>query len=674
MAPQAVGARVTIMNFCRAPVIGATLAATRRCLRALTSGISCPCCLGWAINTKALCIVFLVTTLCSHPSASELEEVVILGARNELSQALSGSTNVPLVTRDDQVSLDRTLADWLAAAPGISLNGQGGLFQSYSLRGLSRARIRTEIDGVPIVTDRPAGNAIGFLPPFLLQSVSGVMGPVSALYGSEAMGGVVTVKPQWFSAPVMNASAQTNDAARSLSVGAPLGADTSLGWTLRRANDAEAANGESLHSQYRQTAVQLQHRTRWNGLTARVSALGSWGQDIGKSSKAFPDIQITDYPHERHSVLKFELAREHKWLWRGFHHAQDWQSRTMQPDGTAAENQYRAQTVGSLFYLANDLAGGTGRMGLEWVGRRGVEIRYRERDASGDVIVSNTPVDGQQDNAGLFVDHEWRLGSWHLGMGFRFDHISQTAVGAKRHHSAPSASLRLDGQLSPNWMVYANAGSGFRFPTLSELYYRGITARGSIEGNPALERERSRAAEVGVSGVIGAVTISMNAYRTKIQDYIERYSVDGDLRSYRNLGEGTIEGYEVTLDYQPSGAWQHQLSYQHQTGDERVTGDALADLNPPGWRYLGKYRNAAFSAAVDVMHRPERPRFGPGEVPLDATTVANLRLAWDISAQWQCSLACLNCSDKNFYGSADDLAPLQPGRAFSLGVTWTPRS
>ena len=674
MAPRAMGARVTIMNLCRAPFIGATLAATKQCLMAQKCEVSHPWCSGWASKTRALCIVFLVSTLCARPSASELEEVVILGARNELSQALSGSTNVPLLTRDDQVSLDRTIADWLATAPGISLNGQGGLFQSYSLRGLSRARIRTEIDGVPIVTDRPAGNAIGFLPPFLLQSVSGVMGPVSALYGSEAMGGVITVKPQWFSAPIVSASVQTNDAARSLSVGTLLGADTSLGWTLRRANDAEAAKGEPLHSQYRQTALQLQHRTRWNGLTARVSALGSWGRDIGKSSKAYPDAQLTDYPHERHSVLKFELAREQTWLWRGFHHAQDWQSRSTQSDGTAAENQYRAQTVGSLFYLANDLAGGTGRMGLEWVGRRGVEIRYRERDSSGDVILSNTPVDGQQDNAGLFVDHEWRLGSWHLGMGFRFDHISQTTVGVKRHHSAPSASLRLDGQLSPNWMVYANAGSGFRFPTLSELYYRGITARGAIEGNPALERERSRAAEVGVSGVIGTLTISMNAYRTKITDYIERYTVDEDLRSYRNLSEGTIEGYEFTLDYQPSDAWQHRLSYQRQTGDERVTGDGLADLNPPGWRYLGKYRNAAFSAVVDVMHRPERSRHGPGEVPLDATTVANLRLAWDINAQWQWSLACLNCSDKNFYGSADDLAPLQPGRAFSLGVTWTPGS
>ena len=672
MAPQAVGTGVTIMNLCRAPVIGATLAATRQCLRAQKCGVSRPWRSGWPSKTKALCIVFLVSTLCASPSARELEEVVILGARNELSQALSGSTNVPLLARDDQVSLDRTIADWLAAAPGISLNGQGGLFQSYSLRGLSRARIRTEIDGVPIVTDRPAGNAIGFLPPFLLQSVSGVMGPVSALYGSEAMGGVITVKPQWFSTPVVSASVQTNDAARSLSVGAPLGAATSLGWTLRRANDAEAAKGEPLHSQYRQTAVQLQHRTRWNGLTASVSALGTWGRDIGKSSKAYPDTQVTDYPHERHSVLKFELAREQTWLWRGFHHAQDWQSRSTQSDGTAAENQYRAQTVGSLFYLANDLAGGTGRMGLEWVGRRGVEIRYQERDSSGDVILSNTPVDGQQDNAGLFVDHEWRLGSWHLGMGFRFDHISQTAVGVKRRHSAPSASLRLDGQLSPNWMVYANAGSGFRFPTLSELYYRGITARGAIEGNPALERERSRAAEVGVSGVIGMVTISMNAYRTKITDYIERYTVDGDLRSYRNLSEGTIKGYEFTLDYRPSGAWQHRLSYQRQTGDERVTGDVLADLNPPGWRYLGKYQHAAFSAAVDVMHRPERSRHGPGEVRLDATTVANLRLAWDINAQWQWSLACLNCSDKNFYGSADDLAPLQPGRTFSLGVTWTP--
>lgn len=597
---------------------------------------------------------------------------MILGARNELLQALSGAGNAPTLTDADQVSLDRTIADWLATAPGISLNGQGGLFQSYSLRGLSRARIRTEIDGVPILTDRAAGNAVAFMPPFQVQSMAGVLGPVSALYGSEAMGGVISVASKWFSAPRMHASFQTNDAARSLSFGTPLGVDTSLGLTLRRAADAEAANAVPLNSQYQQMATQLKHRRECDDLTARISALGSWSRDIGKSSQAYPELQVFDYPRDDHNLLKFELERSQEWLWRVYHHSQDWQSRGAETDGVTAENHYAARTLGSLFYVASDLAGGSGRVGLEWVGRRGVEIHYREWDAQGNANESDTTLDGRQDNVGLFVDQQWGRGRWQVGMGFRLDHINQSANGEERSHTAPSVSFRLDGRLSSRWSVFANAASGFRVPTLTELYYRGVTARGAVVGNAALDNERSRALEAGLVGGIDAFTVSANAYRTEIMDYIERYEIEPGRRSYRNLSEGTIEGYELKLDYRPGDGWRHNLSYQHQTGRDTQTGNPLADLNPPGWRYYGLYRGTAFAVALDAMRRPSRSRFGPGEVALDGATVVNFSITWDVGNQWQWRLACLNCTDADFFGTADDLAPLQPGRTLSLGITWAP--
>ncbi len=630
------------------------------------------CCITWSNKIKRLVGAVLTALIFGPAFASELEEVVILGARNELSQMLSGAGIVPTLTEADQVSFDRTVADWLATTPGISLNGQGGLFQSYSLRGLSRARIRTEIDGVPILTDRAAGNAVAFIPPSQVQSVTGVLGPVSALYGSEGMGGAISVASKWFSAPKIDASFQTNDTARSLSLGTPFGVDTSLGLTLRRAADAEAANGTPLHSQYQQITMQLQHRRQWDDLTARVSALGSWGHDMGKSSRAYPEQQVFDYPRDDHNLLKFELERSQAWLWRVYHHSQDWQSRGTETDGFIAENHYMARTLGSLFYVARDLAGGTGRVGLEWIGRRGVEIRYREWDAHGSANESNIPLDGQQDNAGLFVDQQWDRGRLQLGMGFRLDHIDQRANGETRSHTAPSASVRLNGRLSSRWSIFANAASGFRVPTLTELYYRGVTARGAVEGNAALDKERSRALEAGLVGVIDAFTVSANAYRTEIMDYIERYEIEPGRRSYRNLSEGTIEGYELKLDYRPGDGWRHNLSYQHQTGRDTQTGNPLADLNPPGWRYYGLYRGTAFAVALDAMRRPSRSRFGPGEVALDAATVVNFSITWEVGDQWQWRLACLNCTDADFFGTADDLAPLQPGRTLSLGITWAP--
>ena len=65
-----------------------------------------------------------------------------------------------------------SFADIVSTSPGVSLNAQGGQFQTYSLRGYSRSRVRTEIDGVAILTDRRAGNSISFLPSsFIDQTV-----------------------------------------------------------------------------------------------------------------------------------------------------------------------------------------------------------------------------------------------------------------------------------------------------------------------------------------------------------------------------------------------------------------------------------------------------------------------------------------------------------------------
>ena len=43
--------------------------------------------------------------------------------------------------------------DVLLQSPSVSLNGQGGQIQSISIRGYSRWRIQTLLDGVPIVSD-----------------------------------------------------------------------------------------------------------------------------------------------------------------------------------------------------------------------------------------------------------------------------------------------------------------------------------------------------------------------------------------------------------------------------------------------------------------------------------------------------------------------------------------
>ena len=129
----------------------------------------------------------------THANTGVLEEVLVSGKADPRLSSLLTGTEVRSISEDEQITSSLTPASLAEAIPGVSMNGQGGLFQSYSLRGFSRWRIRTEISGVPILTDRRAGNSLSFLAPGLIDTIRVNMGPASSLYGSGAMGGVMNV-------------------------------------------------------------------------------------------------------------------------------------------------------------------------------------------------------------------------------------------------------------------------------------------------------------------------------------------------------------------------------------------------------------------------------------------------------------------------------------------------
>ncbi|GJM08239.1 MAG: sugar transporter [Lysobacteraceae bacterium] len=94
--------------------------------------------------------------------------------------------------------LARSIADLFRYEPGISSSYQGSRFglQGITIRGMSGNRVRTEVDGVPV----PNAFAIGsfsnasrnFADIDQLKQVEVVRGPSSALFGSDALGGVVS--------------------------------------------------------------------------------------------------------------------------------------------------------------------------------------------------------------------------------------------------------------------------------------------------------------------------------------------------------------------------------------------------------------------------------------------------------------------------------------------------
>ncbi|WP_434601640.1 TonB-dependent hemoglobin/transferrin/lactoferrin family receptor [Pseudomonas sp. Z4-7] len=134
----------------------------------------------------------------SASSALELQQVTISATRQEQDIASVPST----VSIHDRQELDRnnvnTIKDLVRYEPGVSVGGAGqrGGISGYNIRGIDGNRILTQVDGVEI----PGGFFNGpyaktqrnYVDPEIIKRVEILRGPASVLYGSNAIGGVVS--------------------------------------------------------------------------------------------------------------------------------------------------------------------------------------------------------------------------------------------------------------------------------------------------------------------------------------------------------------------------------------------------------------------------------------------------------------------------------------------------
>ncbi len=130
-------------------------------------------------------------------TANELDTVTVIGTRSE-NEIVDVPATVSVIDRkrmDREQS--RNLKDLLRYEPGVSVSNAYGRFGigDVRIRGLGGNRVQMQIDGVDIADTFSIGSfsnaGRNFVDPELLERVEILRGAASALYGSDALGGVV---------------------------------------------------------------------------------------------------------------------------------------------------------------------------------------------------------------------------------------------------------------------------------------------------------------------------------------------------------------------------------------------------------------------------------------------------------------------------------------------------
>ena len=131
---------------------------------------------------------------------SEAEEVItVVATRTERSLDEVAATVSVKTAEDIDRELARDIADLVRFEPGVTVGGTGSRFglTGFNIRGIGGNRVLTLIDGIRVPDEFSFGPFLSARRDFVdidsLARAEIARGPISSLYGSDALGGVVAL-------------------------------------------------------------------------------------------------------------------------------------------------------------------------------------------------------------------------------------------------------------------------------------------------------------------------------------------------------------------------------------------------------------------------------------------------------------------------------------------------
>ncbi len=554
------------------------------------------------------------------------------------------------------------VAEAIATTPGVSLRGEGPPAVPV-VRGLAGGRTLLLIDDARIVAERRAGPSATFVDPLSLGSIEVSRGPGSVAYGSDAIGGVVHLRPRdpipgspdyrydvWSSFGGSSAQSAAAEVSTDLLGGAFL---ASL--HARNAGDGHDANGDVIaNSQYRDRGAMLRfvRDTSWGRV--RTGFMTSVARDVGAPAST---NDITTYPDERATLATFAVDTNTLAV------------RASLGAYSITTVRQRSSGVESAAVKARDAAL---RVSHEHRTERARIVSGVDFVSRFNLRASGSIEDADKYDTGAFASWDGRITDvLQLAGGALADAIATRNKGG-HFGDRETDDFALSGfgaaTAGPFGGVTATVqvASGYREPVLSDRYFRGVSGRGLITGNPELEPERSLQFDTGLRWTRGASRVALFAYHYDIRNLVERYRSGADF-FFRNRGEAEVRGVELEVATRLLEHLEVQVGGAIARG-EADTGDPLDDIAPPtlhaSLRWAAPQASAFVSASA--YRRDDRP--GPVEVERPGYVEVDVGTGWRVSEHFEVRVAVRNLTNVHRFGSADEASAFAPGRSVMIGI------
>lgn len=535
------------------------------------------------INKSLMAITTAALLLTSLSADEKLDTVVITAKSNKSINDIAGAVTVISaedIKKTNATSIKDILAETAGIIPSVNSSSISGR-QTISIRGTASKHVLILVDGKKVSgSDAQIGHSdfqYNWVPMNSIERIEVIKGPMSSIYGSQAIGGVVNIitkkSDEDFYADLdllfgTNSDKGGTSRNYSLNVGGNVTDDLSVVIGAER-KDLDVTKDEDTA-----TVTKIEGKEITNGsLRAQYDIDDTQNIDLSFGLGKEDRYKVDD-------VLYYDIERKNYSL--GY--SKDFGNISLDLDYYVTDSDLHYNTTSSTGGYTHNLTDTVAKaeVNIESISNNyivaGVETKKEEYDKVYDLAASQATNGFKNDitNNSFFIQDEVELSdSFLLTFGARYD-------DHEKFGGEFSPKVNLVYKLTDNQRIKVGYGEGFNAPTVTQnsSSYTS-TSRHIFTGNDDLQPETSKSIELGYEYYGEDLTFKTAIYKTEVDNLISTFrtvdnAVGPDFYTYVNVDKANMKGLELEVDYDINDSNSLKVNYNYLKTEDEADGSELS--------------------------------------------------------------------------------------------------
>jgi outer membrane receptor for ferrienterochelin and colicins len=583
-------------------------------------------------------LLVFVVPVSAQEDVMELDEVVVTASRYQES-IMETSVSIEVIDQEEiEESGANNLADLLKLAGSVHIKDNGALMSQKDvvIRGLKETRILILIDGLAISSPHDGSSTLESIPVELIERIEILKSAGSAIYGPNAMGGVINV--------ITKTGEDVDKTKINLSIGSYNTKKISLSHSFKNKKSSTILIYDNLYAEgnipesmidrddlFIKTKLSLSEKTDLSySLKLNETEIDYPGSTIGGSgSKEEKDMQINISAHQKledkDRKLKFNIL--------------DRDSLFINYNSLTETNRISLNYSEQIFFSKNDLI-------------YGFDIK-RENSKYSSYNETNI-------NNALFFENKYSINNKNnVSLGLRFDDHEE-------YGSELSPRIGYLYKFNNNLNINLNYNESYRAPTFFELY-----SPVDYGGNPDLDPEKTKSYEMSFKYQKDNCNRQFSLFKRNGENYIATKPFAGLLYGkYMNFDSVTINGAEFITNRTINENWSFGFNYTYLDAKNDTNDSDLIDIPDNQANLKITYQKDDLKYVLSNTFVGERESvnkvYGQPSVEKDSYFISNLRISNNLTENKELSVEINNLFDKD-YQVVDGYQ--MPGRNFMVNLS-----